>query len=63
MPLSSVIALSVIIVAFLLFAIVLAWGEVQTRKIARNEAPIRSYKARHEIRSVADEKAATLVDS
>jgi hypothetical protein len=63
MPFSSAIALGAIIAAFLLFAVVLAWGEAQTRKIVRSEKPLRSYKLRHENRAVADEKVATLADS
>lgn len=33
---SSIIALSAIVVAFLLFAAVLAWGEYQTRHIVKD---------------------------
>lgn len=39
MPLSNVLILTGIIVAFGLFALVLAWGSRQTRNIARYEAP------------------------
>jgi hypothetical protein len=63
MSFSSVIALGTIIAAFLLFAVVLAWGEVQTGKIVRSEKSLGSYKLRHETHSGADEKVATPVDS
>lgn len=59
MPLSSVIALGAIVVAFMLFAIVLAWGEFQTRRLAQNKGPARPYKLRHELLSSVDEKGKT----
>ena len=37
MALSSILILTGIVAAFGLFAIVLAWGERQTRNLARNE--------------------------
>ena len=39
MPLSSVLIVTGIAAAFALFAIVLAWGEHQTRNLRRDEAP------------------------
>jgi hypothetical protein len=35
MPITDIIILSVIVFAFLAFAVVLAWGDHQTREIAR----------------------------
>jgi hypothetical protein len=35
MPITDVIILSIVIVAFVAFAVVLAWGDHQTREIAR----------------------------
>jgi hypothetical protein len=36
MPITTIIALSAIVAAFLLFAAVLAWGEMQTRHLSRD---------------------------
>ena len=35
MPITDVIVISVVIFAFIAFAVVLAWGDYQTREIAR----------------------------
>jgi hypothetical protein len=37
MPLTSIIALSAIVAAFLLFAVVLAWADHQTRNLVRHK--------------------------
>jgi hypothetical protein len=56
MPLGSIIILSGIVAAFLLFAVVLAWVDFQTRHLVRNKKPAPSHDERHDIRSAADEK-------
>ena len=40
MPLTSVLILSAIVLAFLLFAAVLAWGEHQTRHWRQSDQPV-----------------------
>jgi lipopolysaccharide export LptBFGC system permease protein LptF len=62
--LSSIIALSVIVVAFLLFAVVLAWAERQTRNIAnetKNEQP--APRQQGQSRPAAERKAPALINS
>ena len=39
MPLASAITLVAIIAAFVIFAVVLAWGEYQTRGLSRGAKP------------------------
>ena len=39
MPLTSIIALSAIVAAFLLFAVVLAWADHQTRNLVGDKQP------------------------
>jgi hypothetical protein len=39
MPLTSIIILAAIVVAFVLFAAVLAWGDYQTRDLGRADKP------------------------
>ena len=41
MPITTVIILSAIIVAFVLFGVVLAWGETQTRHLNRDQQRAR----------------------
>jgi hypothetical protein len=41
MPVTTIIILSAIIVAFLLFGAILAWGEMQTRHLGREQQRAR----------------------
>jgi hypothetical protein len=41
MPITTVIILSAIVAAFLLFGVVLAWGETQTRHLGRDRQRAR----------------------
>jgi hypothetical protein len=56
MALSSIVALSAIVAAFLLFAVVLAWVDYQTTNISANKAPSTSHKELHDLREKANEK-------
>jgi hypothetical protein len=62
---SSVIALSAIVMAFLLFAVVLAWGEYQTRNIvkdaSKDEQP--AFRRQGQGRPAAERKAPSLINS
>ena len=61
---SSIIALSAIVVAFLLFAVVLAWAERQTRNIAnetKDEQP--TPRQQGQSRPAAERKAPALINS
>jgi hypothetical protein len=53
MPLGSIIALSAIVAAFLLFAVVLAWVDHQTENFPRREELPSRQKDRQEIRPAA----------
>jgi hypothetical protein len=62
---SSIIALSAIVMAFLLFAVVLAWGEYQTRNIAKaaaknEQSAFRQQKQNH---PATERKAPSLINS
>lgn len=52
MPITDIIIVSVIVFAFLVFGLVLAWGDRQTEGIARQAAsvhgPVRSPTAAHQ---------------
>jgi hypothetical protein len=37
MPITTIIILSAIVAAFVLFGVVLAWGEMQTRNLGRDQ--------------------------
>ena len=41
MPITTIIALSAIVAAFALFGVVLAWGEMQTRHLGRDQQRAR----------------------
>jgi hypothetical protein len=41
MPITTIIILSAIVMAFLLFGVVLAWGELQTRHLGREQQRAR----------------------
>jgi len=41
MPITTVIILSAIVAAFVLFGVVLAWGEMQTRHLGRDQQRAR----------------------
>ena len=41
MPITTIIMLSAIVVAFALFGVVLAWGEMQTRHLGREQQRAR----------------------
>lgn len=41
MPITTIIILSAIVAAFILFGVVLAWGEVQTRHLGRDRQRAR----------------------
>ena len=41
MPITTIIVLSAIVVAFALFGVVLAWGETQTRHLNRDQQRAR----------------------
>ena len=41
MPITTIIILSAIVVAFALFGVVLAWGEMQTRHLGRDQQSAR----------------------
>jgi hypothetical protein len=62
---SSIIVLSAVVIAFLLFAGVLAWGERQTRHLGnseiKDERPMRSQQGRS--RPAAERKAQALINS
>jgi cell division protein FtsL len=51
MPSSSIIFLGGIIAAFVLFAVVLAWVDHQTRNLSRREEELPPQKDRQEIQS------------
>jgi len=53
MPLGSIIALSAIVAAFLLFAVVLAWVDHWTRDFSRREERSPGQKDRQGIRRAA----------
>lgn len=65
MSFSSVIALTAIVAAFLLFAVALAWAEYQTRHLPKNEItdekPTPREKGR--IRPAAERKTPASVNS
>ena len=66
MPISSIIALSSIVAAFMAFAVVLAWADYETRHIpsspSSKKQPAPSHQARHDIRAEAYEKVLTLTN-
>ena len=41
MPITTIIILSAIVAAFVLFGVVLAWGEMQTRHLGRDQQRAR----------------------
>jgi len=41
MPITTIIILSAIVVAFALFGVVLTWGEMQTRHLGRDQLRVR----------------------
>ena len=41
MPITTIIILSAIVAAFVLFGVVLAWGEMQTRHLGRDQQRVR----------------------
>jgi hypothetical protein len=45
MPITTIIVLSAIVAAFALFAVVLAWGEIQTRHLDRGQRRGKSTEA------------------
>jgi uncharacterized membrane protein YozB (DUF420 family) len=42
MPITTIIVLAAIVVAFALFGVVLAWGEMQTRHLGREQMSART---------------------
>lgn len=65
MPFSSIIALSSIVAAFLLFAVVLAWAEYQTRHLptsgTKDEKPMPRQQGQG--RPAAERKTPALIKS
>ena len=60
MPITTVIIISAIVAAFVLFAAVLAWGELQTRHLGRDDQRRKSADAAvRVIKAKAQEAGAT----
>lgn len=53
MPLSDIIMLTAIVGAFLLFGVVLAWGEYQTRNFKRPDAESNAREQKQEMKHAA----------
>jgi hypothetical protein len=63
-PLSSIIALSAIVAAFLLFAVVLAWADHQTTHLRKDETKAgKAPLPQGQSRSAAEGKAPALINS
>jgi hypothetical protein len=58
MPLTSIISLSAIVTAFLLFAVVLAWADRQTRGLARDKARSQTGQSKAAIAKAATPETA-----
>jgi hypothetical protein len=60
MPITTIIILSAIVAAFLLFGVVLAWGEMQTRHLGRDQQRARkSAQASNSVRVIQSKAQAT----
>ncbi len=64
MPITTIIILSAIIMAFVLFGVVLAWGEMQTRHLGRDQQSARkSAQAANTVRAIQAKAQETVARS